>query len=89
METVNNLAAAASKAIWGEQPAEGADRTESSNSTGVTVPKSTSENETKGQEPLSGVLGDVGKGEPFDKGNEGMLLSANPIIFAEWQRRHN
>ncbi|KAA8568890.1 hypothetical protein EYC84_007869 [Monilinia fructicola] len=57
METVNNIAAAASKAIWGE-PQETVD---AANAT--VVP------ETKGAEPLSGELGDTNKGEPYDKGN--------------------
>jgi len=55
METVNNLTSAASRAIWGD-PANNAE----SNQTG---------NETAGQEPLSGETGDVGAGEPYDKGN--------------------
>lgn len=76
METVNNLAAAASKAIWGEQPAEGADKTNTTSS----VAKTTSENETKGQEPLSGVQGNVAQGEPFDKGNDGISPLPPPIL---------
>lgn len=55
--TVNNIAAAASKVIWGE-PQE---TTDAANAT--VVP------ETKGTEPLSGELGDTLKGEPYDKGN--------------------
>lgn len=42
METINNLANAASKAVFGEQ-----------------------------KEPVSGVQGDVSKGEPYDAGNLG------------------
>ncbi|QSZ37052.1 hypothetical protein DSL72_009144 [Monilinia vaccinii-corymbosi] len=57
METVNNIAAAASKALWGE-PQETID---AANAT--VVP------ETKGTEPVSGSLGDTKKGEPYDKGN--------------------
>ncbi|RAL58653.1 hypothetical protein DID88_003017 [Monilinia fructigena] len=57
METVNNIAAAASKVIWGE-PQETVD---AANAT--IVP------ETKGTEPLSGELGNTKKGEPYDKGN--------------------
>lgn len=54
METVNNLASAASRAIWGEQAANEA------------------QHENKlGSEPVSGQTGDVKKGEPYDKGNEG------------------
>ena len=60
METVNNMAAAASKAIWGESEAQ--ETTEAKNNT--VVP------ETK-KEPLSGVLGDTKKGEPYDLGNAG------------------
>ncbi|KAE9373580.1 hypothetical protein N431DRAFT_544550 [Stipitochalara longipes BDJ] len=54
METVNNLASAASRAIWGEGAANGAQ---------------SKENETNGQEPLSGETGNVEAGEPYDKGN--------------------
>jgi hypothetical protein len=32
----------------------------------------TENNETKGQEPLSGEKGNVEAGEPYDKGNVGM-----------------
>ncbi|KAK7963712.1 hypothetical protein PG996_008599 [Apiospora saccharicola] len=52
METVNSMAAAAAKAVWGES-----DTTATAN------------NETHGQEPISGAQGNVSKGEPFDKGN--------------------
>ncbi|CAD6443778.1 5e4888f6-28ff-4a7f-965d-a15ae8ed3c27 [Sclerotinia trifoliorum] len=55
--TVNNIAAAASKVIWGE-PQE---TTDAANAT--VVP------ETKGTEPISGEMGDTLKGEPYDKGN--------------------
>ncbi|PMD41386.1 hypothetical protein L207DRAFT_581824 [Hyaloscypha variabilis F] len=54
METVNNLASAASRAIWGDGAADSAQ---------------SKENETQGQEPLSGETGDVKAGEPYDKGN--------------------
>ncbi|TGO14486.1 hypothetical protein BTUL_0052g00240 [Botrytis tulipae] len=57
METVNSIAAAASKVIWGE-PQE---TTDAANAT--IVP------ETKGTEPISGELGDTKKGEPYDLGN--------------------
>lgn len=60
METVNNIAAAATKAIWGES--ESPETTEAKNN--AVVP------ETK-KEPLSGVLGDTKKGEPYDLGNAG------------------
>jgi len=56
METVNNLASAASRAIWGETTTNGQ-----------------KDNETKGQEPLSGETGDVEAGEPYDKGNAGTV----------------
>ena len=62
METVNNIAAAASKAIWGEPQAT----TDAANAT--IVP------ETKGTEPISGELGDTKKGEPYDLGNAGMFV---------------
>lgn len=69
MEAVNNLAAAASKAIWGEPEAE-------KTSTGHPLEKNnvtTDTNETAGREPVSGSLGNVKAGEPYDKGNVGML----------------
>jgi len=50
METVNNLTAAASRAVFGTNTANTA-------------------SESAGQEPVSGALGDVKKGEPYDKGN--------------------
>lgn len=53
METLSNVANAASKAIFGESTA---------NST-------QSVNETGGQEPLSGELSDTSKGKPYDAGN--------------------
>lgn len=59
METVNNLASAASRAIWGDQS---------------TAEQDTTKNETAGQEPLSGQTGDVKSGEPYDKGNIGGKL---------------
>jgi hypothetical protein len=59
METVNSLASAASKAIWGS----GKDANEAQ--TGVNG------NETAGKEPVSGELGNTEAGEPFDKGNAG------------------
>ncbi|KAF7900082.1 hypothetical protein EAF00_004418 [Botryotinia globosa] len=57
METVNSIAAAASKVIWGD-PQE---TTDAANAT--IVP------ETKGTEPISGELGDTKKGDPYDLGN--------------------
>jgi hypothetical protein len=64
METVNNLAAAASRAIWGE--GNGANGAQTN---GI---------ETKGQEPVSGEMGNVDKGEPYDKGNAGEFLPSIP-----------
>ena len=58
METVNNLVSTASNLIWGE-------------GNGANGKK---ENETMGQEPLSGETGNVEKGEPYDKGNAGWFL---------------
>lgn len=45
METINNVANIAAKAVWGEGEAS--------------------------KEPVSGVKGDVAKGEPYDAGNLG------------------
>lgn len=67
METVNNIAAAASKAIWGEPEAEKTSTGHPLETSGVTI----GTNETAGKEPLSGALGDVKAGEPYDKGNVG------------------
>lgn len=47
METLNNVATAASKAVFGGSDAN--------------------------KEPVSGVQGDVSKGEPYDAGNLGQL----------------
>lgn len=64
METVSNLASAAtttvSRAIWGDQ-----DQTD----TTADVTKRTLNNETGGQEPVSGKAGNVKAGEPYDMGN--------------------
>ncbi|TGO57951.1 hypothetical protein BCON_0060g00250 [Botryotinia convoluta] len=67
METVNNIAAAASKVIWGE-PQE---TTDAANAT--VVP------ETKGTEPISGELGDTKKGEPYDLGNADSTTTQNTL----------
>jgi len=56
METVNNITAAASRAIWGDDTKK-------------------DETKTQGQEPVSGELGNVKAGEPYDKGNEGSFFS--------------
>jgi hypothetical protein len=63
MDTVSNLASAASKAIWGEQT-------------------KTQDNETTGQEPVSGQTGNVEDGEPYDKGNAGSfsLISSHVTL---------
>lgn len=45
MESINQVAAAAAKAVWGDENAH--------------------------KEPVSGVKGDVSKGEPYDAGNLG------------------
>jgi len=59
METITNLTTnlttAASRAIFGD---------------GATVDDKTKSNETQGKEPISGELGDVKSGEPYDKGND-------------------
>ncbi|CAK7274706.1 hypothetical protein SEPCBS119000_006309 [Sporothrix epigloea] len=71
METLNNMASAAAQAVWptsqkSDVPADStATTTESTstyNDTNAQVPDSSSE-------PLSGVLGDSSKGEPYDAGN--------------------
>ncbi|KAK2627357.1 hypothetical protein QTJ16_003323 [Diplocarpon rosae] len=59
METVNSIASAASRAIWGDGSAE--DKP-------TTAPAA---NETVGKEPVAGEMGDVKRGEPYDKGNAG------------------
>lgn len=61
MEVVSNLTSAASRAIWGDATTENNEN----NTTAAAVP------ETKGTEPLNGELGDIKKGEPYDKGNLG------------------
>jgi hypothetical protein len=65
METVNNLVSTASHLIWGE--ANGANGQK--------------ENETMGQEPISGEKGNVEKGEPYDKGNAGEFLLPRTFIL--------
>jgi hypothetical protein len=66
METVNNLASAASRAIWGDGAVDSAQ---------------SKENETQGQEPLSGETGDVKAGEPYDKGNAGLSPLHPPSLL--------
>ncbi|KAK4106108.1 hypothetical protein N658DRAFT_482042 [Parathielavia hyrcaniae] len=55
METINNIANAASKVIWGEGQAN-----------------------KSGQEPISGKMGNVEAGEPYDAGNIGEPNGAGP-----------
>ena len=62
METVNNLASAASRAIWGEGEGQNKENTNEAQ---------TGSNESGGQEPMSGQTGNVESGEPYDKGNTG------------------
>ena len=63
MEAVTNIASAvsatATRAIWGE------------GATAEDKKDGVAGNETSGKEPLSGELGDVKSGEPYDKGNIG------------------
>ncbi|KAH8672558.1 hypothetical protein BGZ60DRAFT_429887 [Tricladium varicosporioides] len=54
METVSNIASGVSKAIWGDPE---------KTTTGVTG------NESVGTEPISGEVGDIKAGEPYDMGN--------------------
>jgi hypothetical protein len=60
METVNNLASAASRAIWGE-----------GNTGNEAQTNGEVKDNSQGQEPVSGEMGDVKNGEPYDKGNVG------------------
>lgn len=69
------MASTAAKVIWGES-----DNTNTNNNTTTTTDTTTTtndttkmNNETQGQEPVSGKLGDTSKGEPFDAGNIGSL----------------
>jgi hypothetical protein len=56
MDTVNKVAKAATKAIWGE-----------------------TSNETSGEEPVSGQMGNVAAGEPYDAGNMGGKLTPGSL----------
>ncbi|KAL8365993.1 hypothetical protein RB595_004666 [Gaeumannomyces hyphopodioides] len=58
MDTINNIANAATKAIWGENPP----KTDAAKSSSPPPPP-------PNEEPISGVQGDTSKGEPFDAGN--------------------
>ncbi|KUI56266.1 hypothetical protein VP1G_03593 [Cytospora mali] len=71
METINNLANTAAKAVWGDSNTNTADTTNTNTTTTESVHPGTetTHNETKGTEPVSGKLGDTSKGEPFDAGN--------------------
>jgi hypothetical protein len=62
METVNNLASAASRVIWGEGKTTEEPEIQKEDVKG---------DETKGEEPVSGQTGNVEAGEPYDKGNAG------------------
>lgn len=85
METINSIATAASKAVFGESNNTTNTTTNTNATTAnqepLTVSDSTSKNtdnmsatnETLGQEPVSGKLGDTSKGEPFDAGNIGTM----------------
>ncbi|KAL8397717.1 hypothetical protein RB594_004427 [Gaeumannomyces avenae] len=59
MDTINNIANAATKAIWGENPPN---TTDAAGKPSPPPPPPT-------EEPISGVQGDPSKGEPFDAGN--------------------
>ncbi|RDL39759.1 uncharacterized protein BP5553_04099 [Venustampulla echinocandica] len=63
MESISNIASAASRAIWGEQ-GQHQDTVGSYNDA-----HTTKTNETGGKEPISGEMGNVARGEPYDKGN--------------------
>lgn len=75
METINSMASTAAKVIWGESDNNNNSTTTDTTSTNEAVKMN---NETQGQEPVSGKLGDTSKGEPFDAGNIGSL---SPIIL--------
>jgi len=70
METVNNIAAAASKVIWGDASVEEKNAAQ----------EAALGNETAGTEPKPGELGDVNAGEPYDKGNFGGKLCPALVI---------
>jgi hypothetical protein len=60
MDTISNLATAASKAIWGEGQHE---------------------------EPVSGKMGNVAAGEPYDAGNIGMLTKTQSLSRSSYTRK--
>jgi hypothetical protein len=74
METVNNLASAASRAIWGDGDGANAAQTNGD----------AKGNETRGQEPLSGETGNVEAGEPYDKGNAGGEFAS--LALPRWKQ---
>lgn len=63
------MASAAAKAVWGDNTNTKDNETETKTMDPTTTNMN---NETRGQEPISGKQGDVSKGEPFDAGNMGM-----------------
>lgn len=68
MDTINNIANAATKAIWGENTSKAADDT-----------KKTPPPPPPNEEPISGVQGETSKGEPFDAGN----APENSVVVAD------
>ncbi|OWP04709.1 hypothetical protein B2J93_554 [Marssonina coronariae] len=76
METVTSIASAASRAIWGDGSPEDKPATTTTTTTTPTTTTTTPANETAGTEPVAGEVGDVEKGEPYDKGNAGKDATA-------------
>jgi len=64
MDTVTNMTHVASKALFGESGHD----------------KETRDNETQGREPVSGQLGNVAAGEPYDGGNLDTPKAESPTI---------
>lgn len=89
MEAINSMASAAAKAVWGESNTKENENPATSTTTSTT----TMNNETHGQEPVSGKQGDVSKGEPYDAGNMGaqfpslFFLSFLPVYQLHQERR--
>lgn len=73
MDTINNIANAATKAIWGENTSKAAD-----DDVKKTPPPPPNE------EPISGVQGDTSKGEPFDAGN----APENSVVVTDDEDKH-
>ncbi|CAK7565345.1 MAG: hypothetical protein SEPTF4163_003260 [Sporothrix epigloea] len=76
METLNNMASAAAQAVWpssqkGAAEVDNTDTTTTSTSTYDDPSTSTTDTQVPDStsEPLSGVMGDASKGEPYDAGN--------------------